>query len=273
MSKPLKVISLGAGVQSTAMLLMSLKGEIERADCAIFADTGWEPQSVYDHLERLIEYCRSEDFPVYVVSAGNIRKEVVEFVDGKRRRAGQMPFFTDAGENGAPLMRQCTKEYKVEPIEKKVRELVGVKPRQRPKDVLVESWHGISLDEIQRMKDNPKKWIRNRYPLIEERMDRHNCHGWLRRNWSHPVPKSACIGCPYHSNAHWREMRDVTPDDFADAVDFDGKMREQPYPRARGKVYLHRSCKPLSEIDFDNAEDRGQVAFSFMDECEGMCGV
>lgn len=46
-----RFISLGAGVQSTTMLLMSLNGDLERADCAIFADTQDEPKAVYDHLE------------------------------------------------------------------------------------------------------------------------------------------------------------------------------------------------------------------------------
>lgn len=40
----LKVLSLGAGVQSTTVLLMSWAGELPPLDCAIFADTGWEPQ-------------------------------------------------------------------------------------------------------------------------------------------------------------------------------------------------------------------------------------
>ena len=38
----LRVISLGAGVQSSVMALMAAKGEIgPMPDCAIFADTQW----------------------------------------------------------------------------------------------------------------------------------------------------------------------------------------------------------------------------------------
>ena len=49
------IISLGAGVQSTTMALMAAHGEIEpMPDCAIFADTGDEPQAVYDHLAWLM---------------------------------------------------------------------------------------------------------------------------------------------------------------------------------------------------------------------------
>lgn len=46
----LRVLSLGAGVQSTTLALMAAHGEIEPPDCAIFADTQWEPAEVYAHL-------------------------------------------------------------------------------------------------------------------------------------------------------------------------------------------------------------------------------
>ena len=51
--QPFRVPSLGAGVQSSTVLLMSLLGELDRLDAAIFADTQWEPAEVYDHLEKL----------------------------------------------------------------------------------------------------------------------------------------------------------------------------------------------------------------------------
>ena len=50
----LRTISLGAGVQSTTMALMAARGEIgPMPDCAIFADTGWEPKQVYEHLDLI----------------------------------------------------------------------------------------------------------------------------------------------------------------------------------------------------------------------------
>lgn len=51
----MRIISLGAGVQSTTMALMAAHGAITpMPDCAIFADTGWEPIAVYDHLRWLM---------------------------------------------------------------------------------------------------------------------------------------------------------------------------------------------------------------------------
>ena len=56
MSAPptLTVLSLGGGVQSSVMALMAGEGAFDRTpDCAVFADTRWEPPSVYEHLEWL----------------------------------------------------------------------------------------------------------------------------------------------------------------------------------------------------------------------------
>src|SRR5690606_37800588 len=53
MTTPLKVLLLGAGVQSTTVLLMSCRGLLPKLDAAVFADTQWEPSEVYEHLEWL----------------------------------------------------------------------------------------------------------------------------------------------------------------------------------------------------------------------------
>ncbi len=69
----LRVLSLGAGVQSTALALMAAHGEIgPMPDCAIFADTGWEPKAVYEHLAWL-KSPNVLPFPVHIVTGGNIR--------------------------------------------------------------------------------------------------------------------------------------------------------------------------------------------------------
>jgi len=279
----MKVISLGAGVQSTALLLMSIRGEIERADCAIFADTGWEPESVYAHLNRLMAYGRENNFTIHVVKrrdSHGIDRDVLHNIEqyqqgGEKWRTGQPPFYVknldgDGTDDGGTLWRQCTKKYKIEPIQSKIRELLGYKGHQRVKKN-AEQWMGITVDEMQRMKGSGVKWLENKYPFIDLRMDRNNCQKWLDRNWPHPVAKSACIGCPYHSNAMWRDMKANQPAEWNSAVVFDQKLRKKPYPGVTGSPFLHRSCKPLDEVDLTTAEDHGQM--SFLDECEGMCGV
>ena len=89
-------------------------------------------------------------------------------------------------------------------------------------------------------------------------------------------PRSACYYCPFHSDTEWRRLRDDDPEHFQKALDFDKIIRAayiQHDKSTRMEVYLHSSCKPLGEVDFDNDEDKGQQVWDFQSECEGMCGV
>lgn len=260
-------ISLGAGVQSTTMALMAKEGEITpMPDCAIFADTGWEPKAVYAHLERLIA---ALPFPVHIVSAGNIRESIINHTNTTQRYAA-VPWFIRGDDKDGMGRRQCTSEYKIQPIERKQRELLGYKPRQRIPDKSIEVWIGISWDEMQRMKDPRNKWQVNRWPLIEKEMRRWQCQEWLKAyGWN--APRSACLGCPFHSDAEWRAIKQ-NPEEWADVVEVDKALREGGNIRGmRSPAFMHAKRVPIDQVDFDNEEDCGQL--SFLSECEGMCGV
>ena len=268
--KTLTVISLGAGVQSSVMAIMAAKGDFPKPDCAIFADTGYEPKAVYRYLEFLKKIL---PYPVYVVSKGNIKKDMLDSIDNGTRFP-TAPFFTQAeitGKKGM-LRRQCTADYKIVPIRKKIRELCGIKyGKHFPKNKYVEQWIGISTDEIQRMKPARDKYILNRHPLIEAKMSRQDCIDYLKKE-KIPLPeKSACIVCPYHNDAYWHFMKTKRPEEFADAVEFDKNIRTGSR-NIRDKLYLHRSCKPLDEVEFNKKENDKQLDM-FNNECEGMCGV
>jgi hypothetical protein len=247
----LTVISLGAGVQSTTMALMAAHGEITpMPDCAIFADTGWEPMAVYVHLEWLEDVL---PFPVHRVSQGNLKAVVT---------AGgfsAVPFYT---ENGLGA-RQCTYQYKLRPLYRKVRELLDGKT---PKGGC-EMWVGISTDEMTRMKDARVQYIKNRFPLFEMRMSRNDCLKWLERHGYPIPPRSACLGCPFKRDSEWRHTRDGNPQEWLETIEADKQIR-----LASGKPqFMHRSLKPLDEVDLSTAEDHGQL--NFLSECEGMCGI
>ncbi|MDD3836681.1 MAG: hypothetical protein PHG43_02460, partial [Phenylobacterium sp.] len=80
----LRVLSLGAGVQSTTLALMAAHGEVgPMPDCAIFADTGWEPRAVREHLAWLMSP-NVLPFPVHVVSAGDIHADLLRAGSGER---------------------------------------------------------------------------------------------------------------------------------------------------------------------------------------------
>jgi hypothetical protein len=83
--------------------------------------------------------------------------------------------------------------------------------------------------------------------------------------------KSACTFCPYHDNATWRKMKEEDPESWDEAVMIDKAIRDG-FLKTTQKLYVHRSLQPLDVVDLsDPAKD--QITFSFMDECDGMCGV
>ena len=121
------------------------------------------------------------------------------------------------------------------------------------------------------MKPSFEDWQVNRWPLIERGMTRQDCLRWLERHGYPLPPKSACIGCPFHSNAYWRHMRDHDPEGWTDAVSVDAAIRTG-FRGIRGEGYLHRSAVPLDLADLSTAADHGQLDL-WPNECEGMCGV
>lgn len=264
-SSRLAVISLGAGVQSTTMALMAAAGELEMPDAAIFADTGWEPRAVYEHLARLEPRL---PFPVYRVSAGNIRDAIVAGQNTVGGKFAAVPWHLG---NGGIGRRQCTREYKLEPLQRKQRELLGYKPRQRIPPASVEVWIGISMDEVSRMKPARQAWQKNRWPLIERSMSRWDCRQWLTRHGFLQPTKSACIGCPYRPNAQWREL---TKPELEDAIEVDRLLRNgaRSSRSMRHQMFMHRSLRPLEEVDLRTDDELGQGDL-FNNECEGLCGT
>jgi hypothetical protein len=267
----LRVLSLGAGVQSSTVLLMSLAGELPLVDAAVFADTGWEPRAVYQHLDRLEAAAAKAGVPVYRVSTGNLREDALD----PRHRFASMPLHVrrEDGRRGM-IRRQCTREYKITPIRRQVRQLwqaTGKPP--------VEQWLGISLDEAHQMRDSDVAYIDNVYPLVDARMTRADCQRWLAdHGWQ--APKSACIGCPFRSDRRWRELRDNSPAEWADAVAFDRAIRaghrRHGQPALRGRAYLHRSLVPLDRVDLRSTPRRGSGAEpgdGFGNDCHGLCGT
>jgi hypothetical protein len=260
----LHVISLGAGVQSTTMALMAAHGELEpMPDCAIFADTGWEPAAVYDHLRWLMSP-NVLPFPVHVVSGGNIRADAIARTNTTGQRFASIPWFMRSPRGKDSMgRRQCTKEYKLRPIQRKVVELHNGKRQKAGTQI----WIGISTDEAMRQRPSRVQYITNRHPLIEQGMNRRACLAWLEANGYPRPPKSSCIGCPFHSDDQWRAL---TPAEFADAVEVDRIIRHQP--GIRGEQFVHAARVPLDQVDLSTAADHGQLDL-FVNECEGMCGV
>jgi len=193
---------------------MACEGELQ-IDAAIFADTQWEPWWVYQHLDGLEKVAKAAGIPIYRVTIGDLRADALA-----NKTASWMPLYSVNPEDGKrqQLKRQCTRNYKIRPIRRKVAELNGGFRRQ------VEQLVGISLDEWERMRTSDVKYITNVYPLVDLRMTRADCVAWLQRH-EYPVPrKSSCIACPLRTAAEWRDIQQDSAS-WADAVGFDEGIR------------------------------------------------
>lgn len=273
--KEIHILSLGAGVQSTALYLMDLDGDLDvKFDYAIFADPGDEPEAVYKHLEWLKTLGGSE---LLVRSNGCLGDDLM---DKTKDRVSSIPVFTfnQSANSVGMVQRQCTNDYKIKVVEKTIRrEILGLKPKQRvPKDVKIWQYVGFSMDEPGRAarargRFNQRGWTDVRFPLIEDGMTRQDCINYLEQRVPHNVPRSACVYCPYKSNREWLALKRAGGADWKRALAVDKALRTEGTPlnkRLNHPAYLHRSCKPLEECNLD----QNQMNLFDM-ECEGGCGL
>jgi hypothetical protein len=180
------------------------------------------------------------------------------------------------------VRRQCTREYKIDVVERAIRrELLGLRPRQpAPHDVVVYQYFGISLEEAGRAaraykRFEGRRWTQPVFPLLEMGWSRTDCRIWLEGRAPNPVPKSACVCCPFRTDKEWAAMKRSDPTGFARAVEIDEALRRDGNIVNRGldqRLYLHRSCLPLARIDFTQGRDETLHPLTTR-ECHGVCGT
>lgn len=258
----LRILSHGGGVQTSTLLFMAARGEIDPIDAAIMGDPVNETQETYDYLKYASALT---NIPVYLVTNGDILEHICRSkgpADGKQ--VVTLPYYLA---DGGQMMRTCTKTLKIDAVTKEVRQLLGLEKGQRvPKGVQVEVLIGISTDEKGRAGGFPaEKWQTVRYPLLEADMSFASCIRWLQDRQYRRPPRSRCIICPYRSNESWRAL---SADDFALACAVDDFLREGGAPRGfQSLPYLHRDRVPLREVDLTREDLFAE------EDCTGACGA
>ena len=260
--------SFGGGVQSTALLmlinhnpqlLLNKVGHIP--DYAYFADTGLEPEIVYEHIDKLENDNLFDFMP--------LRKIETKLYD----HLYSPPYFVvDENKKVSQLRRQCTGNHKIKPIRKSIREDYKKQQNYSLKSNSVGMWLGISTDEIQRMKESHLKYIEAIFPLIEIGWSRNDCYQYLESLGWNNVPKSACYMCPY---SNWKKIKKERPDDFEKAVEFENWLinnyKDIKYLKNRtGTPMINNKGIPLSEQNFSKIAENDDY---MNEECDGMCGL
>ena len=279
-----RILSLGGGIQSVTLYLLAATGDQrlgELPDLAIFADTGWEPQHVYQTIEFLKERF-GDVLPIEVARQSEESNLYLDTLYGRQpypdgKPCLKIPVWLSGNDGNGQWGRDCTGDYKIAPILKLLRSEIGMPPRTKvPNGTRAEMWLGISIDEVSRIRPNREWWISNRYPLISEmRWSRADCVSYLSENHPDiPVGRSACLGCPYHGDAEWARLLATDPLEVEKLIELDEKLRQKQEPGhqlVEAIPYLHRSRIPLRDAlaNLTPDEDRDGMG----ENCEGYCGV
>lgn len=208
-----QVLSFGAGVNSTAILALFIKGAIE-LDLVIFADTGGEHPLTYKYIEETVKPLLERlNLPLVIVQSklGSLYDHFF-----LKRLIPTCHF------------RQCTVKFKIRPLKRYLKARFG-------KDYT--TILGIDSGEKRRV---PKKREGFSFPLVERGITRRGCVKLIEKAGL-PIPrKSGCFFCPFMSKRNWLDLLREYPHlfDKAQALEENG----QKYPS------LTLSRKPLYRI-------------------------
>ena len=200
--EPLQVLSLGGGVQSTALLLLVRDGKLPMPDICIHSDTGSE----MPHTQPIIEYCKA------ICEEIGLRFEIVTSHRGKLHedymRIGTVPVIG---------IRSCTTNFKILPQRRLIRQIVG----SRNGVVLAECWLGITKDEDSRRISSDVMWCVNKFPLLDVLpMTRRECLAILQKEGLE-VKKSGCFCCPFQGAKGFIKLRREYPSLFDLCLDME----------------------------------------------------
>lgn len=258
----IRAISYGAGVQSTALLVLAARREIDYP-LALFSNVGDRAE----HPKTLAYFC--EVAVPYAAKHGIELVELRKSARGKERDLYDSIMRADSRSigipvrmsNGAPGRRSCTVDFKVRRIASELQR------RGATADTPATVALGISLDEFHRMRsESGIAWERLDYPLIDLRMDRQDCRNLIEREGLSIPPKSSCYFCPFHSLTEWRRLRAEEPGLYEKAVEMERTVNQRRATLGRDAVWFSPALRPLAEV----TDPTGQLTF---DEQAAACDV
>ena len=231
MLKMKKYLSFGGGVNSVAMhiMLLSQSDDFE----AIFVNHGADYPETYEYFNMFQDWLDKRGYQKITVL--------------KPKGGNLYEYCWDHKMVPAIYPRWCTKRFKLDAIMAYV---------EKPCFMLI----GIDASESKRVKISIENGIENRWPLIENDIDREGCKAIIEKAGL-PLPmKSGCYICPFQRPEQWKQLRRNHPCLFKKAVDLE--QRNMEYRREMGKpamtlsprkktlpVLVGENQQPLFEID------------------------
>lgn len=270
----MKILSCGAGMQSTALALMScanklilegrafklnteLNPQVPIYDAIIFCDLGLEPDWVQNQVLFIQSACEYAGIPFYILNS-NLYKDYMERYG--MRRVVSIPFWSvdDTGKKGK-LPRNCTLDYKIDLIIKFVKwNLLGYKKGQktRPEDIKAHELHiGFSKEEEHRCKPNPNPLFTNSFPLVEMGLTRADNYKYILEVWGLDTKASACCFCPFHTNYFFNHLKENNAETYQKTVAFDDMLAERKPDTIKSDIYISKSRKRIRDLQPEDCTD------------------
>jgi hypothetical protein len=239
MVKPI-IFSYGGGIQSVSILVLIATDKLPKPELIIMADTGREGATTWDYLTK---HARP------LMDSIGLQFELVphsySVVDLYGHNGDMLlPAYTSTGK----LPTFCSDEWKQRPVRRRLREL-GYGPKKP-----IIQWLGMSLDEVDRLRQSDVQWIQNHYPLcFDVKKRRHECE-LLIADYGLPLPeKSACWMCPNRQYDEWQYLKDNQPADWQNAVELEKQLSADD---KKGGVFFTNQGVSLDKADFNKAEMR-----------------
>lgn len=269
----LQVLSCGAGMQSTALALMSCEMKIRMRDpklkwniypevpiydVIIFCDLGLEPPWVYDQVAFIKRACDDAGI-LFVVLDTHLYEDYVKGFGFAHMKS--IPFWTINPDGKKAMMtRVCTIEYKIKVIEKYIREnYLHYRKGQRIKKQHIGSIDlhiGFSYEEKSRANASKSKLFVNKFPLIKMKAERHDNFKYIKEKWGLETKASACCICPFHRNFFFRYLKEFYPQEYNAVVRLDNILDyRRPLTPIKSELYISRSRKRISDLSDDECGD------------------
>lgn len=267
----MKILSFGAGMQSTALALMSCENTMAEQqgyisphplvpiyDIVIFCDLGFEPPWVKAQAEFVRKTCKSVGIRYEQLDTPLYKDLITGF---GRKRVVSIPWWTlrDDGHKSR-MPRNCTIDYKVNQISKFIRwEILGYKKGQRLKeeDKKAHEMHmGFSFEEKRRCKASPNPMFVNHFPLVEMGLVRADNYAYIKDVWGLDTKASSCTFCPFHKNYFFRYMQENEPKAYQQLLEIDTLLRDNdPKPPMDSNLFISRSRKRLTDLSDEECQD------------------
>lgn len=239
-------LSYGAGVNSTALLVLLVEGRLPQFDPwrVVFADTRDEKDATYAYIRDVVT--------PYLAAHGRALETVYP-------KEGVLERWERLGVTGSRTLRTCTSHGKRDPIEDHIAANGGG-----------EQLIGIDAGELHRARPSrPGDPFPKHYPLVDLDIDRDGCEAVIRAAGLCVPPKSGCWHCPFLRVGAVLALAREQPERFARIEALEVRSIEM-HPPGPGIVRAQWSDRP-ARYWRERAADEGRQVPLFERDPEMPC--